>query len=138
LIVLVLDPLGLSIKVAGASTPNDWVRVVGWGLPAAMFLIAAVFFERGRAIDRKSLPLLVTLGDCSYSLYLMHPFALLVIGKAWVSLHFARVLPWEALGLCLFAGSLGMALLTYRVIEKPVTKWLHRRAERLQRAASSA
>ena len=128
LAALVIDPLGLSIKVNGASTPNDWVRVIGWGLPAATMLAGAVFFERGRIIDHPALAFPVALGDCSYSLYLMHPFALLFIGKTWTGLHLERWLPWPVLALALIAGSVALAWLSYRTIEKPVTRWLHRRA----------
>jgi peptidoglycan/LPS O-acetylase OafA/YrhL len=126
LTALLLDPLDLSTKAAGW-TPNDLVRLVGWGWPAATLLAAAVFFEKGRSIDPKPIAPLVHLGNCSYSLYLMHPLALLIIAKAWKTWHLERLLGWGVLAALLFAGSIAMALLAHRWIEKPLTQGLNQR-----------
>ncbi|NML17775.1 acyltransferase family protein [Azohydromonas caseinilytica] len=126
LVALALDPFGLSIKPAGGSTPNDLVRVIGWGLPAAALLAAALWLERhgvtlslgrvGQALAR--------LGDWSYSLYLMHPFALLATVKAWERLALHQQLPWWMLGALLPLGSLLLAALSYRFIEQPLLRRL--------------
>jgi peptidoglycan/LPS O-acetylase OafA/YrhL len=125
---LLIDPFNLSIKVEGASTQNDFVRLIGWGIPTAVLLLAAVLFERHHKVDLKRFSFIAYLGDCSYSLYLMHPFALLFITKVWKILHLERFLGWEALGIALIGGSIGLAVFSYRYIEKPLTKWLHQRS----------
>ncbi len=123
---VLIDPLGLAVKIAGQSTQNDFMRVLGWGLPAALLLLAAVLFERGNRVDLKPLSPIAFLGDCSYSLYLIHPFALLFIGVAWNWLHLERLFGWTFLGVVLMAGATGMAIISYWYIERPVTKWLRR------------
>jgi exopolysaccharide production protein ExoZ len=126
LVFVLLDPLGLSTKVAGTSTPNDLVRFVGWGLPAAAILMAAVFAERYRKIDLGYFSFMAVLGDCSYSLYLMHPFALMAIAKAWDIFELGNLVGWQAMAVAMMAGSVILALLSYKWIEKPATRWLHR------------
>lgn len=123
---VLIDPLGLAVKVAGQSTQNDIVRVLGWGLPAALLLLAAVLFERSGRVDLRPLSPIAFLGDCSYSLYLIHPFALIFIGTAWNRLHLERSFGWELLGIALIAGAIGLAIVSYRYVERPVTKWLQR------------
>jgi exopolysaccharide production protein ExoZ len=127
LALVLVDPLGLAVKVVGASTPNGLTRLVAWGLPAAAVLMAAVFYEKGRQIDTRRWSFLVRLGDCSYSLYLMHPFALIAISKGWMALQMQRFFGWEFLALACLAGSVGLALVSYRWIEKPATRWLQGR-----------
>lgn len=122
------DPFGLSIKIDGASTQNDFLRVLGWGLPTWVLLVAAVLFERHRSIDLKFLSFVAFLGDCSYSLYLVHPFALLLITKGWLGLQLERYLDWKILGVALIGGSIGLSIVSYRRIERPLTSWLNGRA----------
>jgi len=125
------DPLGLATHAAGASTPNGWARVAGWGLPAAAILAALVSLENARAAGAPWLRAAAVLGDRSYSLYLMHPFALLVVVKAWETLHVQRLsawsaFHWSALALTLIAASIALAALTYRYVEQPCARGLRR------------
>jgi peptidoglycan/LPS O-acetylase OafA/YrhL len=121
--VLLLDPLGLAVKPTGAaSTPNDLVRVLGWGLPAAVLLTAAVSLE-GR-VHGVALRGMSRLGDWSYSLYLMHPFALLSATKAWQRLGLHEHLPWSALAALMLGGSLLLAAAGYHLIERPLLRRL--------------
>jgi len=100
-----------------------WTRTLCWGLPSAALLLGAISLERaGLKVPR----LLVALGDSSYSLYLVHPFVIPAAGKLWSALNLGD----HASPAILFAVAFSLALLaghaSYRVIEKPVTRWLLR------------
>ena len=122
-VVLALNPLGLAVARGTTTTPNDWVRVASWGLPAAAILFAAVGYEQGRQLKSRALSALERIGDSSYSLYLMHPFALIVIGKSWMVFGLDRFLPWPVFALTLVAAAVCVGLLSYRWLEVPITRW---------------
>ena len=122
-VVLAWNPLGLALAPGTTTTPNDWVRVASWGLPAAAILSAAVGYEQGRRLKSWALGLLERVGDSSYSLYLMHPFALIVIGKGWLALGLDRFMPWPVFTVTLAAASVCVGLLSYRWLEVPITRW---------------
>lgn len=138
---LALDPFGLAVKPAGGSTPNDLLRVAGWGLPAAALLAAAVALEQRGAVARAGTAAPVrwmsTLGDWSYSLYLMHPFALLATTKVWERLALHDALPWPALAAALLVNSLVLAALSYHLVERPLLRRL-RPAVMARRAGAGA
>jgi exopolysaccharide production protein ExoZ len=100
---------------------QEWRFLIS-GLPAlACFLFLTLAWTGLR------LPRLVTLtGDASYSLYLFHPYLVVVAAKA-LHLH-ARPAPvsW-ALGVLIFAACIGAAIPCYRWIERPMTDGLRRR-----------
>lgn len=126
--LLFVDPLGLTAARDDGhhTTPNDLVRAVAWGIPALLLLVAAICRDPvGEAglVTR----LFERLGDCSYSLYLMHPFALIVVAKAWTVLGLDRFLAWWMLGVLGIAISIAVALASFRWIEKPLTRLLRDR-----------
>jgi exopolysaccharide production protein ExoZ len=132
-----------------AFTLPDWLRVVGAllaigaliaghvegvalsepiavGMPVAVLVAMAVF---GRPV---SIPVhLLLIGDASYALYLMHPFAMRGASLVWRMLHLAG----PAAAGCYVVVSLAMALLaavaTHLWFERPVTGWLRMRTARL-------
>ena len=68
------DPFGLfTLK----TTPNGFARIGSWGLASAILLIAAISGPTplSGVFGKAS----VRLGDASYALYLLHPFAILVL-----------------------------------------------------------
>ena len=118
---LALDPFGLTDKPAGASTPNDLVRVLGWGLPAAALLASTLMLQEHTAASSATpMRWLGRLGDWSYSLYLMHPFALVGSVKLWSLLALHEVLPWPVLGLAMLGASVLLAVGTYHLVERPM------------------
>ncbi|MSP00184.1 MAG: acyltransferase [Acetobacteraceae bacterium] len=56
-------------------------RPVGWGIPAALLVIAAVTATRERASRWTSFA--TRIGDASYALYLLHPFVMRAMGLTW-------------------------------------------------------
>jgi len=124
---IVFDPLGLT--PSNGPTPNDFVRLAGWGAPAALALVAAIgaVSQGDRILSRWAAPI-VRLGDASYSLYLLHPFVLIVLGKLWLMAGLQWVLPWWALGGGMIAMSWLVARLSYRLIEMKASVWLANRA----------
>lgn len=119
-------------------TPNDFLRVFGWGVPAAMILAGAVLKRRERAPGPIALAG-VALGDASYALYLCHPMVMTVFSRVWLDLGGERVLePHLAVALEI-ALSIAASLAVYRWFEKPLTRFLQdRRQARLNRAAAMA
>lgn len=126
---LAINPLP---PLHSATTPNDIYRVIGWGLPTAGLLMAAVSGPwPGYGWAERAL---VLIGDSSYSLYLLHPFWLLVVSRSVV--YFPRPvqepLPLMAIA---FLGAIFTSLLVYLLAEKPLTTFLNARIKRLNRNA---
>lgn len=92
--------------------------------PAALILIA---FALGPQIDesfRLWRPALL-IGDASYSLYLVHEFLLRLLSFLWLK-GVAAILPlWLFIPVGIVVASM-VALTTYRVFERPITRWLNR------------
>ena len=97
------------------------------GLPMALLLAAATLGPL------RAWPPLLVLGDASYALYLVHPFAMRAASILWRGLHLEGL--GAAMGYCL--ASLGMAVLAGLAVhfwlERPVT-----RAARCHLAASNS
>lgn len=127
-----LPPLvALSLIVAGiAMLAAFWVsgtvpRVIGFGIPAAAVVGGFVFLPepRSQGIHWR---VLRSLGDASYALYLLHPFALAVPRRLFPALIDAARLP-SLYAAVLVALSLILAVSVHLLIEKPLTKALQRR-----------
>lgn len=121
-----LFPLGLGVITVAASNllPEDWMH------PA--FYVGAVLTVTGTLALQSRWPdlrvgLLGTLGDASYSIYLLHTILMVFIFKA------LRMLPFDG---PLFAAAAGVAtvvicaaagVLCYRKLEKPMLQSMRRR-----------
>ncbi len=101
-------------------------RAVAWGLPAALLMAGVVLGPEPRLNGRLA-RLAVLLGDASYALYLLHPFAVRAARLGWGKLH---LLPLGAAGFiacCLLLACL-LAVAVHRLFERPMTRLLQRRA----------
>jgi exopolysaccharide production protein ExoZ len=112
----------LAVLILGDPGPNDWMmRVLYWGLPAAIILSATISLERaGLRVPR----FLIALGESSYSLYLFHIFFVVASAKMWSYAHLTERLPVYVLGLGSFVGALGISHVIYLRVEKPLTQRL--------------
>lgn len=97
--------------------PSRWMRILCLGLPAIALVAGALSVEQSG--EWTDLPSLQSLGDASYSLYLLHG---LVIAFTHKFLRIPLLESSLAIGL-----SLLVSLLSYRYFERNVTKWLKER-----------
>ena len=112
---LALDPTDL---LAARQTPNDVRRLIGWGFPAIMVLGSFILttWRMPLLIERPAM----IVGDASYSLYLTHPFVLLVVERAWPRLFGLQYL------LAMVLAGVGLAIIVavavHRLIERPIDR----------------
>lgn len=126
--LLLADPAHLFDGMGGVTVANEWPRVLFAGMPIAMILAAAVLGPEP-AMPRALIPV-ARLGDASYSLYLFHPFALIVTDKLAQKLSVVREAPGWLLVAAMVVPALGLALGVHRWIERPMTDSLTRRTPR--------
>ena len=67
---------------------------------------------------------LVSLGESSFSLYLVHIFVVAALAEAWAYCHLTTIMPAYVLGLTCFAAALAVSHLVHLQIEYPLNKWL--------------
>jgi peptidoglycan/LPS O-acetylase OafA/YrhL len=105
--------------------PTDHFRVLVWGLPAAMVVMASVSLERdlGHRIPRW----LSLLGDASYSIYLSHGFFVATLGASVVYLRWSGPTVEFATAVAGLVGSSLIGIALYRVAEKPMLAAFKRR-----------
>lgn len=110
--------LGLAamIRIRGFDDAPGWPPALRWGVPALLVVAGAALY-RGRT--PRIAGLLVGLGDASYSLYLVHPFALRPLRDVWAKLV-GGALPLEIYMLCAVAFGVIVALLLRRFVERPL------------------
>lgn len=123
---LALAGIAAYLLAARMPEPQEWSRVALWGGPALLLLAAAAL---GPA--PKVPPLVLLLGDASYSLYLLHLPVLLVFKQVGGRLPLPWQMPatpWLAAGLVV-AVSVAVAVLCYVAFEHPLTRRLRRRLD---------
>jgi peptidoglycan/LPS O-acetylase OafA/YrhL len=106
---------------------GKWTRVVSWGLPGGFILFGAISLERaGIKVPR----IFVSVGDSSYSLYLVHPFVVPALGKLWMAQHLSERLPPVILFVLAFSASIVTGYVLYHSVERPMTRWLSQASRR--------
>jgi peptidoglycan/LPS O-acetylase OafA/YrhL len=124
--------LGLAamVRFPGFDDAPSWPPVLRWGVPA-LLVVAGAALHRGKT-PRIAL-LLAGLGDASYSLYLVHPFALRPLRDIWARLV-GGALPLEIYVACAVGFGVLVALVMHRLVERPLLRicqgWLKRRGDR--------
>lgn len=118
------DALALGLFIVGAlcMIAAQYVvlpRSVGSGVPAVMILAGAIYLERNHELGRWSA--LGALGDASYSLYLVHGLTLSFARQVWQRVGLAET-PDSFPMFVVFALAVSclLALLTYRLVERPL------------------
>ncbi|MDL2409398.1 acyltransferase [Rhizobium calliandrae] len=113
---------GVVLLVISALLP-DLERLLRWGVPATLLVIGAVFAERERGSPE--LAFMRFLGDASYSIYIWHVLTAVVVTAILLRIG----VPHLALPLLIVAGSLGLSLVCYAVIERPMLRLMRPRAK---------
>lgn len=112
------------ISVASMATfSEDAHPALRWffysGASSALLVGSCVFLE---SKIRSYLPSgLVSLGDSSYSLYLIHPFIIVAIGISASKIGMTG--PWTVF-LVMTIASIAISILCYRLVEQPMTRML--------------
>jgi exopolysaccharide production protein ExoZ len=108
-------------------TPNDFLRVAGWGIPAAMIVAGCALKKSERLGENVFVRSGKLLGDASYALYLCHPIVMSAFAMAW----FATGIDTRAPAYIGVAFSTVLAIIAsifvYRWFEFPLTRFLQRR-----------
>jgi peptidoglycan/LPS O-acetylase OafA/YrhL len=120
-------------SLGGTGEVPGFARPLQAGLPAVLLVAAAALGpERSReGFARLPIPVraLARLGDASYALYLVHPFALRAGREILVRLSLAGPLhPWGSLVLMALL-AVAVALVVHRLVERPLTHLLRARLE---------
>lgn len=121
---LSLDTLGTAQQPQGWTTPNDIWRLIGWGLPAAMLVLAASLREPAPTGETRHHPLGALLGDASYALYLSHPFIIVLMRKALLATGVFQTAGGWSLVICATIVSCIVAIALHRHIEVPLGRAL--------------
>lgn len=116
---------GVAILVAAAG--SEWA-LTPWGSlayrgPAALLLVTAAACGRGQSAPSALVRQFARLGDASYALYLVHPFAMR--GARQIFLRLAPGATTLFIAAALIAAVIA-ALAVYRWFEKPMTKLFRR------------
>lgn len=133
-----LSPLwmvGVALLVAQNFYDLPIPREFKKGLPAALIVagILGATIKEGvlaRAFAR--------IGDASYSLYLGHPYAVEVCARIAIALLGVTVLGAVLTGVASFALAIGLAILSFYLLERPSNKWLRRLFPGRRRAPAAA
>lgn len=105
-----LPVLGIVIALVAIWHGADVARALEWGVPSALLVISCVTLEP----YFKDLRFLKQLGDCSYSVYLIH--VLVLCAGRWV-VERTGIDPYVILPFCLLVTAFG-AFLSYEWLEK--------------------
>lgn len=109
-----------------------WQQAVGfgrlwvWGLPALLLVAGAYLHERSGK------PVIITpwaiLGNASYALYLVHPFAVTFAGVAWRKLALPTVGTGALTGYMALVVVLSVCggVFVWYFVERPLSRWLKR------------
>ena len=115
---------GICVKLGLAPESSHWLRVLIFGIPAAISVYALVAMEKN---SRWQLPIwLVLIGDASYSVYLSHTLVFAAIWRIWGK--FGVTGPWVN-GLAIvtmFVSSLVIGMVSFQLIERPLLKCTRR------------
>lgn len=117
----------LAALVATDALPQEQVergRLLLWGLPGALLVLAAVSLEPWIRVRRWRLARL--LGDASYSIYLSHGFVLPVIGVAVVKTGLHGLVGMIAGFALSIVASAAFGIAVYLWVERPMTRGLLR------------
>lgn len=117
-ILMLMLSTGIFISLSLSGNTYTDVRLIAYGIPALALVAGIITIEKAHGWPR--LKILETVGDSSYSLYLLHG---IVIGFIHTILHCDIYVE----NTIIFIACISVGLLCYQFFERPVTHYLKRR-----------
>jgi len=105
--------------IAHGTIPGGWQRVLIYGLPALLIVFLITEAERNGTLLPAAL---IQSGDASYSIYLSHLFTINVVGRLWAVFAVDQVYDNFILLPVMFAATVFIGFLSYRLIETPLLR----------------
>jgi len=119
-------------------TANDFLRVAGWGIPAAMILAGAVLKGPDRLGENVFVRTGKLLGDASYALYLCHPIVMSAFAVGWFALGFNnRLNAYVGVGISIVLAIIA-SVLVHLWFEYPLTRALQKRVRPIEQQRPAA
>jgi exopolysaccharide production protein ExoZ len=115
----------LAALVIGHASGSTLPEPIGVGVPMAILVAVAVL---GRPVPIPAAILLI--GEASYALYLMHPFAMRAVSILWRALHLTGPVAAAGYVATSLALALAAAIAAHLWFERPVSAWLRTRLAR--------
>jgi exopolysaccharide production protein ExoZ len=122
ILVLILFITSLSALFIQDLNFGNFTRPLIFGLPSGLFLVIAIYMEK---IAVNTPKILKSMGDSSYTLYLIHPFILSAIAKLFILFNLVQLIPSEVFFLLTLISILVGGHIAYLLIEKPLNKFTH-------------
>jgi exopolysaccharide production protein ExoZ len=110
--------------VVAAHDLTEKTRLIFWGFPAALLLTGIISVEKSRSLPK--VPVLLLLGDASYSIYIWHTLAISLGAKLLILLDCPELLLFPAL--IAFGTATGSVL--YLFVERPIIVYFAVRSRR--------
>jgi exopolysaccharide production protein ExoZ len=117
--------LAVALLMAAHRSGSASYAPLAVGVPMALLLAAAVLGRRPRIA-----PPLLLLGDASYALYLIHPFAMRPVGLIWQRFHLTGAVAAAGYVLSALLLAVAGAIAVHLWFERPVGAWLRGRLAR--------
>ena len=110
------------IRINALQALPPWWRVLCFGAPSALMVygVIAIEIRRGWTLSL----FWQRLGDASYSLYIWHQLLFFALLAACERLHLIELVPGPVLILLWAAIVFPVGFLSYRRLERPMTRWL--------------
>ena len=122
--IFLITSYGLYKKHTGLIFPEDWIRILIFGLPAGLVLTSLVCIEKMHGWRMPKI--LIIIGDASYSIYLSHILVMSALGRIWNAFHFGGYYNNLVALPLIFVGSILTGWVSYIILEKPILNWTHR------------
>lgn len=101
----------------GHTEPQNWWRVLIFGLPAITIVFCFLIAERNGFTIHSSI---ASIGDASYSIYLSHILTLSAAGRVWSEVSLDSVLDNLVILPALMILAIAVGMFSFRYIEKPL------------------
>jgi len=123
--LIVILGVGIGALLAVNQGPQVGSRVIDFGLPMVFIMAGVLGLEK--LLQERPINFLKMMGDTSYAMYLIHPFALAGGAMVLSKLGLSGLLGGWFLVAVLLIASLVAGYLLYEWVEKPIAKFINKR-----------